>query len=467
MSALLRCGTEVRTIGTNASSMEEVASRAVQYFREHFVDKETGGSALPLVRFYVTKRCAELEPASQDFARAAGPDAFVDRNVVCLTLLATAGEEAAWNDRRASLSHKAIPLPSVESLLRSPMIAQLVAQLGLDPRHIIEPDPALFRDMEERTYNVFFVPEARDSPYVPAQESFVLPYGIRSALGFGGVLPDGALFAVVLFSTVPVPPSAADAFAAIALSVKMAVLPHVDGVLFRDDARPERSAEQQVALDAILLQSQNSTLISLLDARASLVEREAARLERETIQAEERATELAASRSALAVSEARKTAILDGALDCIIGMDSQGRITDFNRAAEVTFGYTRQEAIGELLSELLIPYTMRERHRLGLAHLLETGVGPVLGRRLEVNAMRRDGTEFPVELAVTQVADAEPLLFSGYVRDVTARRQNAIELSASRERLAHIARTLQSSLLPPALPHIEGVELAAAFRGSR
>ena len=464
MTALLRCSTELRTIGADATSMEEVASDVVRHLREQFVNKESGESALPLVRLYVTKRCAELEPASQDFARAAGSDAFGDPNVVCLTLLATAGEEPAWNDRKASVSHRAIPLPSVEALLRSPMISQLVAQLGLDPRHVIEPDPVLLRDIEERTYNVFYVPETRDSPYVPAQDGFVLPYGIRSALGFGGVLPNGALFAVILFSTVPIPASAVDAFAAIALSVKIAVLPHVDGAVFRGDAPPARSPKQQAALDVVLLQSHNSTLTSLLDARAGVVEQEAARLERDAIQAEERATELAASRAALAVSEARKTAILDGALDCIIGMDSHGRITDFNRAAETAFGYARHEVIGELLADVMIPYTMRERHRLGLAHLLETGVGPVLGRRLEVNAVRRDGTEFPVELAVTQVADAEPLLFTGYVRDITARKQSMVDLSASRERLAHIARTLQNSLLPPVLPDIRGVELAAAFR---
>src|SRR6202034_2239086 len=86
---------------------------------------------------YVTQRRGDLDPALQDYAVAAGADTFSDPDVVCLTLLATAGEETEWNDRRLSVSHRAIPLPSVEVLRRSPMIAQLVEQLGVDPRRLV------------------------------------------------------------------------------------------------------------------------------------------------------------------------------------------------------------------------------------------------------------------------------------------------------------------------------------------
>ena len=145
-------------------------------------------------------------------------------------------------------------------------------------------------------------------------------------------------------------------------------------------------------------------------------------------------------------------------------MDSQGRITWFNPAAEATFGYRREEVIGELLGETLVPPAMRERHRLGLAHLLATGEGPILGHRIEINGLRGDGREFPVELTVTQLPDTDPPLFIGYARDLTAIRQFGAELTAGRERLAHIVRTLQASLLPPGLPDIDGYEVAAAFR---
>ena len=464
ISSLLQAGTRLRNLGTDATSMEEVAGATVDCLREQFVDKATGRSALSLARFYVTKRSDELEPELQDFARAAAPDTFPDRNVVCLTMLATAGEEPAWNDRRASIGHKAIPLPSVQTLRRSPMIARLVAQLGIDAKQVVAPDPVLLPDLVGRTYNVFYVREARDSPYVPDQDGFVIPYGIRSVVGFGGLLPDGMLFAIVLFSTVHIPVEAVDAFSTIALSVKVALLDHVGGPTFSGrTARPPGPADQSTLAQAVA-ESKLVTLSQLLDVRAAFVEQEATRLELQAAETEERRKELVASRAALELSEARKSAILEGALDCIIGMDARGRITDFNQAAEATFGYQRDEVIGEVLADFLVPYAMRERHRLGLADHLLTGAGPIIGRRIEVNAQRRDGTEFPVELTVTQIAGIQPPQFTGYLRDISARRQSDAELAASRERLAHIARTLQNSLLPPSLPEIDGIELAAAFR---
>src|ERR1700761_485861 len=163
MGVFLQASMVLRTVGAEANSLEEVATGVVRYLCEQFVDKDLGGSALPLARLYVTVPADELDPDAQDFARAAAPDAFVDRNPVCLALLGTVGEESSWQDRRASRDHKTIPLPSVEAVRRSPMIARLIAQLGVDVQQLIEPDPGL-RDFAARPYNVFYVPEARDSP---------------------------------------------------------------------------------------------------------------------------------------------------------------------------------------------------------------------------------------------------------------------------------------------------------------
>src|SRR4030095_14685250 len=97
-------------------------------------------------------------------------------------------------------------------------------------------------------------------------------------------------------------------------------------------------------------------------------------------------------------SEALKSAILDTALDCIVTIDHQGRILDFNPAAERTFGYTRSEAIGREMAELIIPPFLRERHRLGRARAVATGRDTIVGQRIEITAMRKGGEEIPVEL---------------------------------------------------------------------
>jgi PAS domain S-box-containing protein len=118
-------------------------------------------------------------------------------------------------------------------------------------------------------------------------------------------------------------------------------------------------------------------------------------------------------------------AYLDAALDCVILADASGRVVEFNPAAERTFGYSRDEALGRPLDELIVPPSLREAHRRAFAGFVETRVKRLFGRRLELTGMRADGSEFPVELALGQV-HGEPLLICGAVRDLTdAKRAEA------------------------------------------
>lgn len=120
------------------------------------------------------------------------------------------------------------------------------------------------------------------------------------------------------------------------------------------------------------------------------------------------------SEQRLAESEARKAGILDAALDCIITIDHKGRVVDFNASAERTFGYERNEILGQPMADLIIPPSLRDRHRQGLAKYLETGNAVVLDRRLEMTAMRADGTELPVEISIARVRVAGPPLFTAH-----------------------------------------------------
>jgi PAS domain S-box-containing protein len=129
-------------------------------------------------------------------------------------------------------------------------------------------------------------------------------------------------------------------------------------------------------------------------------------------------------------SEARKSAILQAAFDSIIAMDSTGRITDFNPAAERTFGYSREEAVGRRVADVLVPPALRARHVEGLRRYLATGEPAILGRRVEMTAMRRDGTEFPVEVVITRVNLPGRPLFKGSIRDITERKRAEEERAA-------------------------------------
>jgi len=127
-------------------------------------------------------------------------------------------------------------------------------------------------------------------------------------------------------------------------------------------------------------------------------------------------------------SEARKTAILASALDAIIVMDHEGLIEEFNPAAERAFGYSRAEAVGREMAGLIIPQRWREAHRAGLAGHLATGRTAMVGRRVEMAARRKDGTEFPVELAISKVDIPGHPLFTGHVRDITERKRAEVEI---------------------------------------
>src|SRR5215471_13599050 len=101
--------------------------------------------------------------------------------------------------------------------------------------------------------------------------------------------------------------------------------------------------------------------------------------------------------------EALSRTFLDSALDCIITMDATGRVQQFNPAAERVFGFSRTEAVGKDLAELIIPPRLRERHRQGLAHYLKTGEAPLIGKLIEIQALRRDGSEILVALAISAI----------------------------------------------------------------
>ena len=141
-------------------------------------------------------------------------------------------------------------------------------------------------------------------------------------------------------------------------------------------------------------------------------------------------------------SEARKAAILSTALDCIITIDDKGKIVDFNPAAEQTFGFSRADAIGREMAELIVPPALREAHRSGMARYLATGEGRVLGRRLELTAMRSDGVEFPVELAITRIPGKGLPFFTGHLRDITERKRAQEHLEFLLRETSHRSKNL-------------------------
>ena len=139
--------------------------------------------------------------------------------------------------------------------------------------------------------------------------------------------------------------------------------------------------------------------------------------------------------AALEASERRIRAVLDEALDGIVTIDAEDRIIEFNPAAEAIFGHPREEALGRAMADLLMPERLRARHRAGMDRYLRTGETRMLGRRLELSALRADGEEFPVEIAVTANRAGDAPIFTAFSRDITRRKRSEDARKAAEERL--------------------------------
>jgi PAS domain S-box-containing protein len=141
------------------------------------------------------------------------------------------------------------------------------------------------------------------------------------------------------------------------------------------------------------------------------------------------------SRNRLAESEERTRLILETALDAVVSIDSHGEITGWNPQAEAVFGWERQEILGRLLTDTIVPHSQRDAHRDGLQRYLQTGEGAVLNKRIELSALRRDGSEFPVELAITPIRSGGAVTFSAFLRDITERKHAEAKVHAQLARL--------------------------------
>jgi two-component system, NtrC family, sensor kinase len=208
----------LREIARDSSTVEECAQRWTFQLFDNLLS-EDGTSACVLVRCFRTSRFGSLSTELRELASDAAQDTQLDNATQCLVLLGSAGREASWNSRHRSVGHRVIPLPSPEMVARSPMIAQLFLQMGIHLHTMLQPADDLITERHQDALDVFYVPDAKGSPFIPSQEEFVLPFGVGSVVGFGGVLPSGSVFAIVMFLGVTISEDIAHRFRALAATV--------------------------------------------------------------------------------------------------------------------------------------------------------------------------------------------------------------------------------------------------------
>jgi PAS domain S-box-containing protein len=175
-----------------------------------------------------------------------------------------------------------------------------------------------------------------------------------------------------------------------------------------------------------------------------LVRERTARLTQANLVLEEEITQRKRFGQALQASEEQARLIVDTAYDAFVAINGEGVITDWNRRSELTFGWSREEALGRTLAETIVPPRYRAAYQRGLEHFLATGEGPVLNKPIEMTAVHRDGREFPVELTIAlPLRVGASFIFNAFVRDISERKQKEAELKQTARELARSNRELE------------------------
>jgi PAS domain S-box-containing protein len=171
---------------------------------------------------------------------------------------------------------------------------------------------------------------------------------------------------------------------------------------------------------------------------------------------------------ALRQNEMRTRSIIDTANDAFVAIDAADVIKDWNPQAELTFGWTREEAMGRNLAETIIPPAHREAHLEGLHRYVLTGEGPMLNRRVELEALHQDGHRFPVEMTISPIRWGRSHIFSAFVRDITERKQVEEALARQTRELTRINSELEDfthSVSHDLKEPLRGIEAFAGFIG--
>ncbi|MCY7384006.1 MAG: histidine kinase [Microcoleus sp. CAN_BIN18] len=277
---MAKCSLVLRQLGRNTASMEATSQKIVKYIYQHFCDSQTGENTCVLVRLFKTHPYGELEDSSQQSARRLMNGNSPAADMKCWTLLAAAGAEPQWNSRHTAAENTAIPLVSTELVAQIPAISGMIREFGLDIPTVLGIEPERFLQLEPAVLNIFHVPEAKDNALIPEQNSLIIPYQVKSVLGFGGLLRSGSLFAVVISLKVKIPQSTAQMFKYLALSVKTSLSFSEEEIVFNFSENNENIVKNNNIYETQILENQVTNLIELLDFSEQEMLRQAANFQR-------------------------------------------------------------------------------------------------------------------------------------------------------------------------------------------
>jgi PAS domain S-box-containing protein len=340
---MTECSAALRRLGRESFTLREAADRVVRYLFEHLGDAASGRRDCVLVRCFKTCSYQSLDPESQTLAREKIGGMTPEPDTKCFTLIASAGVQPEWNRVENSRRYRAIPLVSPAFVRQLPMFSQLLHQFGVSLETAVSPERDFLVDLEETTYNVFFVPTAAGSPYVPVQEEFVRKHGIESVLCFGGLLSPKDLFAVILFSRIAIDRETANLCKSLALGVKVSLLPFTEASGFQASRSLNvpggQAGTEPVPTHAPFM----SVTEQLLEFYEDAVRAQAARISKTQQDLRDRAEALKRSEEAMQEQTQIVQSILHSMGDGVVVADADGRLILANPAMESIVGLSPLE----------------------------------------------------------------------------------------------------------------------------
>ncbi|MCC2640978.1 MAG: putative Sensor histidine kinase [Nitrospira sp.] len=341
---MTECSAVLRQLGEQSSSLRDAASRAVDYLFATLGNPDTGERDCVLVRCFKTTSYSRLDPVTQHWAREKMGGIVPLPDLKCLTLIATAGEQPGWNLVDQSYRYRVIPMGSPDFVKQFPMFSQLLHQFGISAEFNVPAQEEWLVDVEEKTYNVFYVPEAAGSPYVPVQEEFVLKYGVKSVLCFGGMLPSRDLFAVILFSRTAVPRETATLCRSLALSMKTSLLAfdETDPPETTGDRRLQTEPAEAMPKQGVIIRRQSREAVAeqLLRVYENAVRTQSAGMKQAQQALRERADALERAEQALLEQNRIANSILRSMGDGVVVTDGEGQLVVANPAVEAILGFS-------------------------------------------------------------------------------------------------------------------------------
>ncbi len=270
---------------------------------------------------------------------------------------------------------------------------------------------------------------------IQAQDDFVIPYNIRSVIGFGGILPDQTLFAVIAFSKDKISLSSAQMFRPLAKNVSAALFTFVSQVFDEEEAQEHTLDDRDNEL--ISLRAQVGVLHDILQITQETSHRYEKNLSIINKQLQDGNQKFRSQKEILFRTEERLRTIVNTVIDGIITIDSQGCIVLFNPAAERLFGYEFAEVAGHNVN-MLMPEPYHSEHDGYLARFLNEGNPRIIGKGRDVLGRRKDGSIFPMHLSVGAMEIGGEQKFVGIIADITERKNVEKELQQHQEHLEQL-----------------------------